>query len=945
MSGSTDLVRVVIPTTEGPAIVCQLQRESSELGEAVAVIAGTRELAGISSAYDEFVHSEGGLEGGLIEHRFGGRAWRLDLSRDIQAGRSWEAGIFLAHVLEASGRLAGTSDAPSVTVWITGSLDKNNLSAGAVEHTDRKLSTSLPALMAAIGSGSRVIAAVPRENAGFIDAPLREQVCAAGFELVEYGNCSEIVDLLGLSIPVPRTNGWRPVQSRRPTLLAFAATAIVAFAALAIVVIARTFPNRAPEAALLQSIQDCSNCPEMIALPPWTPTAQPAAASPPQPRRFAMGKYSVTLAEYDAFIAETGREVRNRCNVPTREKSYHWERVDRSFRNPSYPVTPHHPVTCVSWEDAYAYAQWLANKTGRPYRLPTAAEHEFAARAGSKSRYVFGDSEESLCRHGRFAHAGTPIGPLRGVTLKCDGNDAHGPLPVGSLQPNAWQLHDMLGNVWQWMSDCAPSTVPGPPEAAERPQVRGRCESRVIRGGGYNSVPSQLLPSYFEFEWNDDRSRSDAKGFRVLLDLTYYLNADVTAVSNVAPPLTMMATPSVVVLPLQAAAGRPVGEGADLPERIASGLVRTPRGYDLTVKAPSSVGVPVPSPGAAALSLEVRYVIATSVLGPADHRQAFVELVEGPTGRQIWSQRYTLKMVDDARQNVIAARIARTLAVQIRIAELARPVPAELEAGHYVLQGRALIEGERGAEVNTKAMALFDKALVIKPDHIPSLLGYARTRIDIVANGWRPEADWPQLLSDARAAVERIIRQDNSVTGAHMLRGAIEMAAGKVPEAIKSYEYARETNPTYPYVHAELGRALNAAGRFNESVPHIQRAMELTELDPNMSFWCLWAGIASVQVANDTRKAEDFAKAVDWLLQARQLNTNLKNHRPWLAVAYDRLGDIENARKIVSELVKDEPNFTLSRWQKLNSRGNAAAAGRIQHVVATLRELGVPSGE
>ncbi len=133
---------------------------------------------------------------------------------------------------------------------------------------------------------------------------------------------------------------------------------------------------------------------------------------------FALSKYEVTFAEYDRFTAATGRD---------RAWDRGWGRGRR-------------PVIYVSWEDAVAYTEWLSAHTGERYRLPSEAEWEYAARAGSGTVYSWGDE------------IGNGAGPIAdGCGSQWDNKKT---APVGSFGANAWGLHDMHGNLWEWVQDC-----------------------------------------------------------------------------------------------------------------------------------------------------------------------------------------------------------------------------------------------------------------------------------------------------------------------------------------------------------------------------------------------------------------------------------------------------------------------------------------------------------
>lgn len=523
MTKQSGLVRVLVPTTEGPATISNLQRETTALGESLVIVAGTTKLAAISNAYDAFVSGSNGV----IEQLFGGRAWRLELSRNIDTGRSWEAGVFLAHALRNAGRLA-TGDAPAdVVVWTTGIVEDSALKIGSADYVDVKLREAIASLGELVKRGARVTIAIPRANLEDLDQGLVSETDRRGIDIVACDNCADLTQLVGVPLSPP------PARRSRQRWGWLHGTILVATLVVFIIGAHQLLPSKLPKFWIPKanaqkppapSFHDCDSCPEMIELPPIRGelTKVPAeAASKPLHRsssRIAMGKFEVTIAEYEAFVQDTRHDVSETCNLPMKGGVYGWATQKATFRNPSYAAGPRYPVTCVSWDDAMAFAAWVAKKSGRKYRLPFSSEWEYAARAGTSTNYSFGDSEEKLCDYGRFAHSATPIGKARGVEISCPENPVHGPLPVGSLKPNPWGLYDMHGNVWEWVADCAqPPTVSvgmsAPPAAA------GACTIGVIRGGAYNNVPSQLRSEHSETDPRGPRGRSDAKGFRLVLGL------------------------------------------------------------------------------------------------------------------------------------------------------------------------------------------------------------------------------------------------------------------------------------------------------------------------------------------------------------------------------------------------------------------------------------------
>jgi formylglycine-generating enzyme required for sulfatase activity/DNA-binding winged helix-turn-helix (wHTH) protein len=247
---------------------------------------------------------------------------------------------------------------------------------------------------------------------------------------------------------------------------------------------------------LRPTFKDCADCPEMVALPagefmmgsPKDERGRRSAEGLPRrvviPKRIAIGKFEVTVDQFAAFAAETEMAVGNACQKLVRSSggSSPWGPPEASFRQPGFEVSGSQPVVCISWHEAQAYVAWLSRRTGRPYRLPTEAEWEYASRAGTSTMYSFGDDETALCAYARFADLGSIFewrGGCRSDTA------AYGPLPVGSLRPNPWGIFDMHGNVWEWVEDCwtpNASDMPTDGSAFSRPDG---CDVGVMRGGSW----------------------------------------------------------------------------------------------------------------------------------------------------------------------------------------------------------------------------------------------------------------------------------------------------------------------------------------------------------------------------------------------------------------------------------------------------------------------------
>src|ERR1019366_2932843 len=170
---------------------------------------------------------------------------------------------------------------------------------------------------------------------------------------------------------------------------------------------------------------------------------------------FFLGRYPVTVGEFRRFVAENG------CVIPKGAYTYvagkGWEQSDAAdWSDPGFPQDDHHPVTCVSHEDATAYTDWLARRPGQPYRLPTEAEWEYACRAGTKTARFWGDNREGAAEYANVADRSlATVTKEESDPERFFSHDDGYPFtsPVGTFRPNTFGLFDMLGNVWEWCQD------------------------------------------------------------------------------------------------------------------------------------------------------------------------------------------------------------------------------------------------------------------------------------------------------------------------------------------------------------------------------------------------------------------------------------------------------------------------------------------------------------
>jgi formylglycine-generating enzyme required for sulfatase activity len=152
----------------------------------------------------------------------------------------------------------------------------------------------------------------------------------------------------------------------------------------------------------------------------------------------------------------------------------------------------------VSYEDAVAYAEWLSEQTGKRFRLPSEAEWEYAARAGTRTRRFWGDAPSQACKYANVFDKRNQkkLSVRYGISGPHDCEDPYPETaPVGSFDPNPWGLYDMLGNVWEWVQDCYHNSYEGAP-ADGSAWEEDKCDRRVHRGGPWRLRPKHVRSAH-----------------------------------------------------------------------------------------------------------------------------------------------------------------------------------------------------------------------------------------------------------------------------------------------------------------------------------------------------------------------------------------------------------------------------------------------------------------
>lgn len=288
-------------------------------------------------------------------------------------------------------------------------------------------------------------------------------------------------------------------------------------------------PGPVPESAGA-SFRECDDCPLMVVVPAGSFTMGFDGGEPERyegpvrqvevARKFAVGRYPVTNAQYRVFQQDTGHPPSG-C--------WMWDgrnaRFDKqaSWQDPGYgrPPGDAEPAACLNWKDANAYVTWLAKRTGQPYRLPSETEWEYLAWGGERrGRFAWGDRPEDACLHAnvfdRSSAAAAPDSPLEPAA--CD--DGYPDIaPVGQFRANAFGVYDIIGNIWEWQQDCyvMPYAADAPRDGSPHILPGAACERRSVRGGSWNTGVERQRPT-FRGRDPEDLS-SQVFGLRVARDL------------------------------------------------------------------------------------------------------------------------------------------------------------------------------------------------------------------------------------------------------------------------------------------------------------------------------------------------------------------------------------------------------------------------------------------
>ena len=447
---------------------------------------------------------------------------------------------------QLDGALAEKNALNGKTLSLQHSLDERNTQLAALKQEHSKISAAFMARAKTLESElqgarrridtlsselkkSRDSAAAPAAQRAAAESP-RPAVAAASAPAPASTPAPALEAKGGVEIaefaPPPRARRW----TRATIVRAMGACAVVAAVAIGVWIFAHHAPSTkvsevsaapVPAPAPGAVIRDCPTCPAFTVLPAGRfkqGSAESSSSASIKPlhwvaisQPFAMSTNAVTMAEFGAFIAATGRDMQG-CDTYDGQ----WKHQQgNDWRNPGFEQTGAHPVTCASWSDAKAYAQWLSAKTGHGYRLPSASEWEYAARAGGSAVQPWSTNGSDACLNANVADISAARRYPGWVAFACNDGYVY-TAPVGSFKASAFGLNDMLGNVLQWTEDCWSANYVGAPVDGSA-RRDGNCAEHELRGGSWFSSPDYVRADYRNHFAADYRASS--VGIRLVRDI------------------------------------------------------------------------------------------------------------------------------------------------------------------------------------------------------------------------------------------------------------------------------------------------------------------------------------------------------------------------------------------------------------------------------------------
>jgi len=267
----------------------------------------------------------------------------------------------------------------------------------------------------------------------------------------------------------------------------------------------------------------CQNCPAMVSIPAGSfmmgsPSSEDGRQDNEGPqtrisiRAFSIGKYPVTRGQFAEFIQATGYKPAQRCHAEASPGKFE-DTNKANWTNPGFDQTDQDPVVCVSWNDANAYVHWLAQGTGKAYRLPSESEWEYAARGGATTSRYWGNDEDEACAYANVSDKSAKRKYPGWKVSGCDDGYTY-TSPVGKFKPNKFGLYDMLGNVKELVAGCITDSISQIP--TDGSVGNEDCDNHPVRGSSWEAYPTVMRLADRQWTKSSDEAGFHF-GFRVAL--------------------------------------------------------------------------------------------------------------------------------------------------------------------------------------------------------------------------------------------------------------------------------------------------------------------------------------------------------------------------------------------------------------------------------------------
>jgi TolB-like protein/Tfp pilus assembly protein PilF len=334
--------------------------------------------------------------------------------------------------------------------------------------------------------------------------------------------------------------------------------------------------------------------------------------------------------------------------------------------------------------------------------------------------------------------------------------------------------------------------------------------------------------------------------------------------------------------------------------------------------------------------LGVRYLLEGSVQRCVDRIRVNAQLVDAQTGAELWAERYDRDIADAlAIQDDITCRIALSLDVVLHEVEsqrASRERPANPDASDLVMRAWAIWNRKVTPANIAQACQLFEEALRIDPECAAALVGFARMNIAEVLS--HSAIDRDRNIQVAEGAITRALELDQRNALAHLTRGLVLRAQGKLEASLAAFRKAIDLNHNEVRAYVAIGDAENALGRAGEAIDALQHALRLDPRDHRINIFAM-LGWSHLLLGRDD-------EAIDWFLQSIHHNPTARRSHLWLACAYALIGKDDDAYASLKTFNRLMPEYTISKNTAIDASDNPVFVRQRERLYAALRRIGVP---